>query len=34
MGYAEPITIDNVGRMAHEGMRETHKEILKIMVGQ
>ncbi|MBY7006932.1 serine dehydratase subunit alpha family protein [Clostridium botulinum] len=27
-------TIDNVGRMAREGMRETDKEILKIMVGQ
>ncbi|EES49286.1 L-serine ammonia-lyase, iron-sulfur-dependent, subunit alpha [Clostridium botulinum] len=27
-------TIDNVGRMAREGMKETDKEILKIMVGQ
>ncbi|MBW6410122.1 L-cysteine desulfidase family protein [Clostridium weizhouense] len=27
-------TIDNVGRMAREGMKETDKEILKIMVGE
>ena len=27
-------TIENVGRMAREGMRETDREILKIMIGQ
>ena len=26
-------TIENVGRMAREGMRETDREILRIMVG-
>ena len=27
-------TIDNVGRLAREGMRRTDEEILHIMVGQ